>query len=373
MDKAIDYNIRQRGTNYLFVDWKDENGKRQRRALGTTSMSDARKKAKEIIYGAKAASPKSHGITVRELFERCQQTNWSPEEYSSQPTIKSNIKILNRYMGDESIETIDYWRLDKLKADMKADGYANGSVYRLMTTVGSALSRACIERYPSGRPWLVGRPPMPKCAKGKARERTVSFEEQEVIMQAIIDRAGNEPCRDWLRFLILIEFLLATSCRLGETLKIKLTAVEPMQIDGRTVYVATLPAKDTKSKETRPVLLTKHVYQGLQSLRWRAVKNRFFPWSTGTAWYMWDCIRRDCLAKGCDISDVVLHTMRHTALTRLSTNGADLTGVQKWAGHASPVITAQVYIHTDVRGQLATLDIMEKISAVSKLDFADAA
>jgi integrase len=366
MAKSIDYNIRQRGTNYLFVDWKDENGKRQRKALGTTDMRDARKKAKEIVYGARAVGPKTYGITMRDLFDRCRQNIWSEEECRSQATIRSNIKILNTYIGDEAINGIDYHRLAKLKDDLKADGYANGTIHRKMTAIGAALSRACIERYPDGRPWLVGRPPLPQVAKGKSRNRTVTYEEQQAILSAILERHDKQVTRDWLRFYFLVEFLLTTSCRLGEALKMKLTDVEPIEIDGRTIHVMNIPAANAKAGKSRVVLLTKKVYDDLQSLRWRAVKNRFFPISAGTAWYMWDTIRRDVLARGHDISDVVLHSLRHTALTRLSSNGGTLHGVQKWAGHASPVITSQVYIHTSVRDQLPMLDIMEKISGQSE-------
>lgn len=363
MEKSIDYKVKARTNGVFFVEWSDEDGKRKRVSLGTSDKRTANAKAKEVFFGAKSNGAKTSGVTMADLFDRCRLNIWSPEEYRSQQTIKSNIKILKGYIGSEQITAVDYHRLDKLKDELKADDYANGSIHRMLTTVGASLTRACIERYPDGRPWLVGRPPLPKVPKGRHRERTVSFEEQRAILGAITNRACSETTRDWTRFYILIEFLLATSCRLGETLKMKLHEVEVIDIDGRDVHVATLPAENTKSDKTRAILLTKHVYNGLQTLRFRAVGGRFFPWKPSTAWYMWATIRSDVKAMGYDISDVVLHTMRHTALSRLASKGGDIHGIQKWAGHSSPNITSEIYVHTQVRDQLGMLDIMERISA----------
>lgn len=72
----------------------------------------------------------------------------------------------------------------------------------------------------------------------------------------------------------------------------------------------------------------------------------FFPMTQGTAWYLFDQAKADVLAKhGVDLSDVTLHTLRHTCLTRLAKGGLDLIRLQKWAGHSDPKITTERYAH----------------------------
>jgi integrase len=75
----------------------------------------------------------------------------------------------------------------------------------------------------------------------------------------------------------------------------------------------------------------------------------FFPWAKGssTPWLMWDTIRSDLKAGGMNIDDVVLHTLRHTCANRLRRSGHPLEEVQRWLGHSSMAVTADVYTHVD--------------------------
>ena len=69
-------------------------------------------------------------------------------------------------------------------------------------------------------------------------------------------------------------------------------------------------------------------------------------------------IREDLGKVGIDISDVTLHTLRHTALTRLARGGMDLRRLQLWAGHSDPKITAERYVHTRADDLVGGLDIL---------------
>ena len=45
---------------------------------------------------------------------------------------------------------------------------------------------------------------------------------------------------------------------------------------------------------------------------------RLFPFRPARVWYMWDNVRGDLRAAGRNLDDAVLHTLRHTCLTRLA-------------------------------------------------------
>lgn len=60
---------------------------------------------------------------------------------------------------------------------------------------------------------------------------------------------------------------------------------------------------------------------------------------------MWTNIRDDLAERGFDLSDVKLHTFRHTCATRLAENGMDLLGLRDWLGHSDIKVTAERYVH----------------------------
>jgi hypothetical protein len=78
-----------------------------------------------------------------------------------------------------------------------------------------------------------------------------------------------------------------------------------------------------------------------------AIKGRWFPWQPGSGGpgYLWINLRADMAERGFDVSDVTLHTMRHTCATRLAVGGMDLLGLRDWLGHSDIKITAERYIH----------------------------
>ena len=50
-----------------------------------------------------ATESKPAGMTMRELYRRCELTCWSPSECKSQRTVKSNLKVLDELNGDELV------------------------------------------------------------------------------------------------------------------------------------------------------------------------------------------------------------------------------------------------------------------------------
>lgn len=390
------------GSQIWAVDYDDpETGKRRRVSTGLKDKNEARKKARDIVLGvadvrppptptanpspAPEAKPRTAaGATMDRVWTRCELTVWSPRECKSQRTVKSNLKILRDIRievnvetdgevsggGDGEVETelvrfadlevskVNYTKLEALAAALRAAGYAPGTIKRKLDMVSKSLTMAA--------KWdlIRARPPIPQFKVDNARQRILSEREEVLAFEAIAARQAAEPTRDWKRMAMLFRFLLDQACRLGETLKARDTWFEQLPIgdNGELHWVISIPAWATKTNKARQLPLTAEVVANLPYLLEHAVPatdeyggRRLFPYTPSTPWYHWKNIRDDLAMTGVDISDVVLHTFRHTCLTRMHKRRVPLEIISKFAGHASVAITAAVYVKQDANTLLRAI------------------
>lgn len=363
----------QKSSGLWAVDYVTDAGERRRVSCGTRDKAVARAKAREIIMGiaqpgdtpvvALNTPGKVEGMTMDALFRQCELTCWSPRECRSQRTVKSNLKLLSAIMGRELVADVRQSRLEALVVDLRGRGYAEGTIKRKMDMVGRALSEA------EKLGMIPARPRMPTVKSGASRTRVLSDVEEVAVFAAIDTRMQGEPTRDWRRVGALFRFLLDTGCRLGEALQLRRHWIERLDRPGEdeAFFVVRIPAWATKTHKARAVPLTPRVLADLQYLEMVAGRAQagaepgalLFPLSPATAWYHWNNIRDDLAAKGMDLSDVVLHSFRHTCLTRLAKR-MPIHMVSKWAGHASIKITAEVYAHLDAEDLLSGVAILAR-------------
>lgn len=382
---------KQKPSGIWFIEFMGPCGERRRVSTGikTARQSfrslppDVRQvldaKRREIVLGVDPASQKvqarskpAGALTMRDLFDRCEKTCWHPSQAKSQATIRSNLKILAPLIGHESPADMTYSRLEELVAELKARGYAPGTVKRKVDMVSKALRMATIWTDPkTGRPLLAYKPAMPAMRITNMKDRVVSRLEEKAVLNAIEQRRQDEPGRQWFRFNVLIHFLADVGARLGEATN---TGPRALTVDGRPfesghTYTGdeqafvTFERYRTKNDKPRTVPLTARVWRGLLSLlphlgRGKDGEWLFFPMTHGTAWYMWDGIREDVRKAGFDLDDVTLHTWRHTCLTRLAQGGMDILRLKTWAGHSDIKITAERYTHLAPGDLLAGVNIL---------------
>jgi len=363
-------NLRRKPNGVWLVDYEDpETGARRRVSTGLTDKSEAMKKARDIILGldTKSAKPrapgagpagKSSGFTMADLFRKCELTVWSPRECKSQATVRSNLKYLSAKLGDELVTDMTYSRLEKLAEDMFAEGLAAGTVKRKLDMVSKALTMATKWTDEAGRPYLMGKPAFPQITARNQRDRVLEPKEEAAVFVAIAERRLKEPTRDWRRFGILIRWLLDTGCRLGEALNVRDTFLEEEGTGNERTTFVTFPRYTTKNDKPRRLPLTSAIEAELQYLKMAAIDGRLFPLKPATVWYMWDNIRGDLKAKGYDLSDVVLHTMRHTCGTRLA-KSLPIHKVSLWLGHSSVQVTMDHYMHLQSTDFLDAKGVLE--------------
>ena len=353
-------------TNGIYVVSFYDGDVRRRISTGTRDPKTARQTAPHIVNGTHTAQPsapsqtqRNNGMTMGELFGRCSQTVWSPRNVRSQRTVKSNIKILSEMIGDEPVTSMNYPRLSQLVSDLFARGYAAGTVHRKMCAVSKALNEATRMTDTAGRPILAAKVSIPTVVARNSRSRVLTRDEEAAIFDAIAARSVAEPTRDWQRFARLLRFLLDTGCRLGEALNVSDALIETH--DNATFV--TFPRYTTKNEKPRKLPLTQAIVSCLPYLRAAAIGGKLFPLKSQTVWYMWKGIRSDLVANGVPVSDVVLHTMRHTFLTRLAQSGkVPLERISEWAGHSSLQVTMDHYLHLMPVDKLSTLDVVEAIA-----------
>lgn len=357
------FQIKAKPNGVYFVSFY-EGETRRRISTRTSDLKTARIRAREIVNGgAVPAAPKARAetgsMTMEMLLNHCCHTVWSPRHVRSQATVRSNVRILSRMIGDWRVSEITYSKLEGLVADLHAHGYASGTVHRKMCAVSKALNEATRMTYPDGRPVLASKLPMPSVTTRNARDRVISSQEEAAIFAAIAVREANEPARNWRRFGHLIRFLLDTGCRLGEALYVDDSRI---QVRNGQHFVA-FPRYTTKSGRPRTLPLSQAIVATLPYLRLASPTGALFPLKSQTAWYMFNSIRSDLKAAGTNIDDVVLHTFRHTCLTRLASSGrVRLEHISDWAGHASMDVTRNHYVHLMPEDKLNVLAALESMA-----------
>ncbi|MBK1968437.1 site-specific integrase [Brevundimonas diminuta] len=350
--------LTQKPSGIWRVDFLDpKTGARRRESTRTRDKTEANRIAAKLIAGddpfAKPeAFPKPSPVatpvkltvetaTMNDLFNHCRATIWSPTRLKSQATLRSNLKVLTSLVGKTRVRDMTQQELVALANSLWGLGYKAATVKRKMDCVGRAITEAQ-DWMIDGRPVLTGRPRFPKVEqKDKNQRRNLTEAEEEALFQMIDRRIDLQPMVDWQRYRMLVRFLLDTGMRLGEAL-----AAEPRWFHAESgVWMAHIPASVTKSQKARIIPLTKAVIAMLPVLETSAVGGKLFPYKAATVWQRFNSLRLDVAEHTKqNIDDVVVHSLRHTCLTRLARKHP-MHMVSKWAGHSSVTITESFYVH----------------------------
>lgn len=359
------------GIYFLDVTVPDGAGgsKRQRVSCDTRDSVDAERQRKDWVIGAHpkhfsrgaVIAPKGRvdrsntsvsqkvpeGMTMSKLFDLCENDRRCWKGLRSQATIRSNVNLLNKRIGRELVADMTHTRLCALVDEMLDEGYAPASVKRKMDQVSKALRMACeVYEDANGAPLLRFKPKMPKIAVENEKDRVLSRTEEKLVFAAIDARILKEPGRQWARFRMFVRLLLDTGFRRGEALSLGQHSVLNLTgEDGTERPHLHLPKTVTKNKKARTIPVTPDVAAMFSTLTALSGGGLWFP--IKGPWYLWSNIRDDVKEMGGDISDVGLHTLRHTCITRLAKGGMKLHRLSLWAGHSDVIITAKRYAHLD--------------------------
>lgn len=377
--------LKQKTNGIYYLDVRlpdDETGalKRTRVSLDTRDKADAEQQRRDWLAGRHPKHPArggviapkgkevtpdpsvstracQKGLTVERWLRSCLDTIWNARKgvVKNDAGHRSNVKMLSQYLpGDLLLADITRADVEALEKKLWDAGYKPGSLQKLLNALSSSLTHATETINPdTGQPYLEARPVFPKITVKNVKDRVVTLDEENALLECLDERIATEPERKWLEFKMLITILADTGFRIGEALQLgpgsinRVRWLDPQTGEHREGIYLMLRQYTTKNDKPRQVPATQRVLDLLPLLNARANGGRWFPWKPRTSGtqYLLDNIRDDMKAKGFNIDDVTMHTWRHTCATRLALGGMDLVGLRDWLGHGDIKITAGRYIH----------------------------
>lgn len=348
--------------------------KRARVSCETRDMSEARRQKADWLAGVHPKHPAQGGViapkgqepsrnrrpnhkdgmTLVRWLELCEDSLW--RGCKAEATIRSNIKILSDVIdGDLMLRDVASTHVTAIMAALEErHDYAPASLKKLMGSLSAALQYATEQDDPeTGLAYLKVKPRFPKIVVRNKRDRVLSEVEERALFECIDKRINDEPSRPWRQMGLLLTVMIDTGFRVGEALSLGPSSIRTKRWIDRTTqqpveatYLG-VERYHTKTDKPREVPATERVKRLLTTLNALAIKGRWFPWRSGSGGpgYLFRNLKEDMEEQGFDLSDVVLHTMRHTCATRLAVGGMDLLGLRDWLGHSDIKITADRYVH----------------------------
>lgn len=264
-------------------------------------------------------------ITVADAINKVNTMEWSTQKDGYNSLRNANVFKdyygEDNFMNDVSTDTVreyKYFMLNKLK-------YSRGTLNRKLASVSKLVT------YVKGCRAFVfnwGQPIIEYERTNNRRKFTLSTDVEEKLIRKSNELGYAEKTCFWI-------FLIDIGCRLSEALKLKWE-----HVDFQNDFVKFV---NTKNGEDRDVPMFKRVRDILEQRRERGLKSPF-PFSISSVEWTWRKVRREL---GMDNEkDFVIHSLRHTCITRLLKRKIGIETVQLVVGH-SDIRMTQAYNHPD--------------------------
>jgi integrase len=188
----------------------------------------------------------------------------------------------------------------------------------------------------------------------RRREKILTVTEEA----RLLDACDSHPYRTHLKSLLV--FLIDTGCRKGEALKLRWRSVDFVS------RVITIEGMTTKTLKARQVMMTERVFKELTEL-WQVSEGK----PDDLVFQIRNNVRKS-FASACEVAGIkhggidglTLHSLRHTAATRLVQGGMNLQLAGRILGH-SQVNTTYRYLSADNETLAQAATIFEAYHAKS--------
>jgi integrase len=221
------------------------------------------------------------------------------------------------YFGAMRIDRISTFTVEKFRNSLRKQGAAEGNINRILATyrrMGRRLAR-----------WEAIPTPLPMIELKRAddhRERVLSVAEEGALLDAALADSNSYV---WL----FIKIGLASSLRHSEILSARFDRLDPQRKRLRVQVKGGKWRKQPLSEEITQILLRERDMA-------QDPEGWIFPSPNSASGHidrMKKAFRRCVIRAGLDPSEVIPHTMRHTAITNLAETGADVKTIQEFSGH----------------------------------------
>lgn len=319
--------VRKRGNSWEVSVSVD--GKRIRRTVSTEKEAQRLERELKREKGAKKKLPRK----LSELIAYGLENRWAST--TMVPSYSSYGRRLVNILGaDYKIERFCVADRDKVSTSLRKEGLAPGTITHHLKMLRSLCK--------IGRELGLKIPDVHfKFEKGGVRDRVVSFEEEDIILE-------HWKEHDFLADLFVL--LIDTGLRIGEALSITWDCVS---WNGKTIEV-----RNTKNGDTRTIGMTERVASMLTS-RMSIVSGPFSGITERVMGSQWRKMRETLPGNLSSDKGLVPHALRHTCATRLAQGGMDLSSLQAWLGHRSPEMVLR-YAHANPNTPAAGAALLER-------------
>lgn len=333
------------------VCYKNTNGKRTAIQRTADNKTDAKKLLKQLLEkldnGGREAID-AEKLTFNDLADYYEKHYAKPAKFVDDRKIegmrdvsrvKGFIKLFREYFGKMKIKQIGYeeivafrsYRLSIKTHYKKTRNIAtmNRELSNLRRIFNIAIRQGWLTRNPVN----MGEPLIDRSAE-RRRTRVLSLEEEKRLLEA---------CTGKRRHIIpLIICLLDTGARRGETFKLKFSDLDFVN------RLITYQAMNTKTLKTRQIAMTARVYNELSKLWEESSKNEdelVFKFKNARDSFQNACIDAD-IPIGRPFG-ITLHSLRHSAATRLINGNLPIQMVSRILSHENPQTTYRYLSSTD--------------------------
>jgi integrase len=296
------------------------NGRRYRASTETADKHKARDieaKERTRILDGRHGIRRQPDITFNAFAAEYLKTHSLPNKKPS--TRKRDHQMLDAVLipafGKQLLRDITSFSLEQHKAKRLAGGCRPGTVNRELMLIKGMLTKAVEWKY------LIASPGAGVRALKDAAQRTriLTPDEQQRLLAAY-DKGRRPAVKP------IIELLLITGARLGEVLALRWE-------DTTGGFIRFM---DTKNGRPRRLPITSQMADLLASVPRRDTTFVFVSGRRGTRYTRILTGFKAALGDaGIDPGDVVIHTLRHTALSRMMDAGLDVRTIMEISGHSS--------------------------------------
>ena len=288
-----------------------------RKQLIEKTQKDVRQRVlKQFAIGKKTPE------TLMDLYRRAAIQVWGGK--ACEKVSCANMEEIIMILQNPKITEITTSMLDEL-ANILHQGRASGTVNNKLSSLAAML------KFAAQRGWIEKRPAFPWKDPGQHRIRWLKGNEEQELLSRLPE--------DMKAF---CEILIHTGMRRGELL-----SLTKDQIDGDFIRLW-----KTKNKKPRSVPMTPRV---------KELVEKYVPFNTITLTKLrhhWMMAKKDMGLE--NDKEFVLHTLRHTAATRMLATTNNIVLVQQLLGHER-IQTTLKYAHIDNQ------QLLEAVNKVSKV------
>ncbi len=336
-------------------------GERIHRVVGRESDGTTRTQAEDFIANTRAAAKEGRlnlprGRKIHLPFAKAAKLYLEREKEAGGKDLVSKERHLRLhlvpYFGAMRVDRISTFTVEKFRNSLRKQGLAEGNINRILATyrrMGRRLTK-----------WEAIPTPLPMIEMKRAddhRERVLSVAEEGALLDAALEDSNPYV---WL----FIKIGLATSLRHSEILSARFDRLDRQRKRLRVQVKGGKWREQPMSEKITQILLRERDMA-------QDPEGWIFPSPNSASGHidrMKKAFRRCVTRAGLDPSEVIPHTMRHTAITNLAETGADVKTIQKFSGHGTLEMVFRYTHARDLRVDDA-VEMMERAKTnVEQLD-----